>query len=87
MKQIKLPTSTQQLVLEQTEKIPFEFNPPPKSNDEFPQGSGDCIRFPETNTSHEKPPIGIETCMVYIAIPISLVMWIGILYIIQLLFF
>jgi hypothetical protein len=35
----------------------------------------------------EKNSIGIETGMVYIAIPISVAVWVGIMYIVKLIFF
>jgi hypothetical protein len=36
---------------------------------------------------HEKNSIGIETGMVYIAIPVSVTVWVGIVYIVKLMFF
>jgi hypothetical protein len=38
------------------------------------------------NKNEKEKSIGIETCMVYIAIPVSIVMWSGIIYIITLVF-
>lgn len=38
------------------------------------------------NKNEKEKSIGIETCMVYIAIPVSIVMWAGIIYIISLMF-
>lgn len=38
------------------------------------------------NKNGKEKSIGIETCMVYIAIPVSIVMWAGIIYIISLVF-
>lgn len=45
------------------------------------------IDFLEKNHIQEKQPIGIETSMVYIAIPIGLAVWVGVIYFIKSLLF
>jgi hypothetical protein len=43
-------------------------------------------KFLEKSKIQEKPPLGIETSMVYFAIPAGLAVWVGLIYLVKFLF-
>lgn len=45
------------------------------------------VDSPEQDQTQEKPPIGIETSMFYIAIPVGLAAWVSLIYLVKFLLF
>jgi hypothetical protein len=87
MEQMKQLTFIPAIELEQHEKISpeksFSIKAIEKDSADYNFTSG----LSEKNQDQESQPIGIETGMAYIAIPVSLAVWVGIAYLVKLMFF
>jgi hypothetical protein len=72
---------------EQYKKLPFEKS---LSVDLLKRGSKNydaSLNSKDESEIQEKQPIGMETGMVYIAIPVSIAVWVGIIYFVKIMFF
>jgi hypothetical protein len=68
-------------------KLPFEEALSAKRLKKDSSGFDVLLDSKEDIENQENPPIGIETGMVYIAVPVSIVVWISIIYFIKIIFF
>lgn len=72
---------------EQYGKIPLKESLSVNLPEKDSTGYNLLINSKKTSEVQEKKPIGIETSMVYIAVPVSVTVWISIIYFVRMLFF
>jgi hypothetical protein len=68
-------------------QLPFEETLSTKRPEKDSSGFDVLSSSKNTMENLEKAPIGIETSMVYIALPVGIIVWISIFYFIKVIFF
>jgi hypothetical protein len=68
-------------------KLPLTEVLSPKRQERDSSGLDVLLDSKKNAQDQAKPPLGIETGMVYIAVPVSIVAWIGIIYLVKIMFF